>query len=156
MGIARSESDGRGGVFRKAVPKGGKRKGLIFTGWKIGKDSDQRFMKKVTQKLRKFAQARNWDQFHSPKSLACSISIESAELLELFQWSQGQGWGELKKGRLKIRTEEELADILLYLLRFADMAGIDLLRAAHRKIRKNALKYPIKKSYGTDKKYTEL
>lgn len=113
-------------------------------------------MKKVIQKLRKFAQARNWDQFHSPKSLACSISIESAELLELFQWSQGQGWAELKKKKLKKRAEEELADIYLYLLRFADMAGIDLERAAEKKMVKNGRKYPVAKSFGTDKKYTEL
>jgi len=113
-------------------------------------------MKKITSKLRKFAKSRKWDQFHSPKNLACSICVESSELLELFQWSQGNKWSDLKDKKLRKKVEEELADILLYLLRFADKGGFDLEKAANFKLELNAKKYPVSKSRGTDKKYTDL
>ncbi|HYR88790.1 MAG TPA: nucleotide pyrophosphohydrolase, partial [Terriglobia bacterium] len=93
--------------------------------------------------LRSFAAERDWDQFHTPKNLATSISVEAAELLELFQWSRGQkGWDEVADPSIRAKIEEELADILLYLIRFADKAGIDLEAIAERKIASNAIKYP--------------
>jgi dCTP diphosphatase len=113
-------------------------------------------MKQVVLKLRKFAKQRKWDKFHSPKNLACSISVESAELLELFQWSKGNKWTDLKDKKFRRKVEEELADILLYLLRFADKGRFDLFKAATQKLQLNASKYPVSKSRGTDKKYTEL
>ena len=113
-------------------------------------------MKQVILKLRKFAKLRKWDKFHNPKNLACSISVESAELLELYQWSRGNKWADLKNKKLRKKTEEELADIFLYLVRFADKGGFDLLEAAKQKLDLNASKYPISKSRGSDKKYTEL
>lgn len=113
-------------------------------------------MKKITHKLRKFAKSRKWDQFHSPKNLACALCVECSELLELFQWSQGNKWSDLKDKKLRKKVEEELADILLYLLRFADKGGFNLNKAANFKIELNAKKYPVSKSCGTDKKYTDL
>ena len=106
--------------------------------------------------LRSFAAERDWDQFHTPKNLATSISVEAAELLELFQWSRGQkGWDEVKDPSIRARVEDELADILLYLIRFADKAGIDLEAIAERKIALNAEKYPAEKFRGSDRKYDE-
>jgi len=106
--------------------------------------------------LRSFAAERDWDQFHTPKNLATSISVEAAELLELFQWSRGQkGWDEVADPSIRAKIEEELADILLYLIRFADKAGIDLEAIAERKIASNAKKYPPERFRGSDRKYDE-
>lgn len=113
-------------------------------------------METLTEKIRKFVKERDWEQFHSPKNIAISISLESAELLEIFQWSRGLSWSEFKNDRLKSRAEEELSDVLIYLIRFADLAGIDLEKSAIEKIEKNKKKYPIEKFKGSDKKYDDL
>jgi len=106
--------------------------------------------------LRSFAAERDWDQFHTPKNLATSISVEAAELLEIFQWSRGQkGWDEVTDVSIRAKIEDELSDILLYIIRFADKANIDLEAAAERKIASNALKYPAEKFRGSDRKYDE-
>ena len=72
----------------------------------------------LTNKIRHFAKEREWDQFHSPRNIASSISVESAELLEIFQWSKGQSWKEFNDKSLRDKTEDELADIFIYLVRF--------------------------------------
>ena len=111
---------------------------------------------KLAITLRAFAAERDWDQFHTPKNLATSISVEAAELLELFQWSRGQkGWEEVTDPSIRVRVEDELADILLYLIRFADKAEIDLGAIAERKIALNAEKYPPERFRGSDRKYDE-
>jgi dCTP diphosphatase len=111
---------------------------------------------KLALTLRSFAAERDWDQFHTPKNLATSISVEAAELLELFQWSRGQkGWDEVTDPSIRARIEDELADILLYVVRFADKAEIDLAAIAERKIASNAKKYPPEKFRGSDRKYDE-
>jgi len=111
---------------------------------------------KLALTLRSFAAERDWDQFHTPKNLAISISIEAAELLELFQWSRGEtGWDAINDPALRSRVEEELADILLYVIRFADKANIDLEAIATRKIALNAAKYPPERFRGSDRKYDE-
>ena len=89
--------------------------------------------------LRRFADERDWNQYHSPKNLAISVSLEAAELLEHFQWS-----GEAAPGA-KQEIAHEMADVLLYLVRLADRLDIDLLEAAARKMELNAIKYPIPK-----------
>ncbi|MES2073401.1 MAG: nucleotide pyrophosphohydrolase [Pseudomonadota bacterium] len=109
----------------------------------------------LCKELQAFAAERDWEQFHTPRNLASSIAVEAAELLELFQWSRGQQWKELEDETLKGRTAEELADILLYLLRFADLAGIDLEQAARQKMQANAHKYPAAQFHGSDRKYNE-
>lgn len=97
----------------------------------------------LQQQLREFAAARDWQPFHSPKNLAMAMMVEAAELLELFQWLTPQQSRELTQtAQGQLRVEEEMADVLLYLLQLADHTGIDLQAAVHAKIAKNAIKYP--------------
>lgn len=101
-------------------------------------DSD---LKLLTQALRDFAQARDWEQFHSPKNLAAALSVEAAELLEHFQWlTEAQSRSLPADKRAEIGTE--IADVLLYLLQLADKLGIDVVEAARSKMLVNAKKYP--------------
>src|SRR5258708_28346894 len=107
----------------------------------------------LRDKLRQFARARDWDQFHSPKNLAMALSVEAAELLEHFQWmSEAESAALALEKRAKIR--EELADVLLYLIRLADKLDVDLAAAAADKMSVNAAKYPVHKARGNNKKYT--
>ncbi len=95
----------------------------------------------LTQALRDFAQARDWEQFHSPKNLASALSVEAAELLEHFQWlTEAQSRSLPPDKRAEIGTE--IADVFLYLLQLADKLGIDVVEAAKSKMVLNALKYP--------------
>ena len=109
---------------------------------------------KIQEELRKFANDRNWEQFHTLKNLAISISIESSELLEIFQWENDKN-DSLKKKKLKM-INDEFADVMLYLLRFADIANLDIEKICFEKIAKNKKKYPVMLSRGTSKKYTEF
>ncbi|TBR25476.1 nucleotide pyrophosphohydrolase [bacterium] len=102
-----------------------------------------------------FARERDWDQFHTPKNLAMALSVEASELAEIFQWLTPAQSRKLK-GRAKEHFEEELADVFLYLLRLSGRYGVDLVDAGYAKMKKNALKYPVGKSKGLAKKYTEL
>ena len=101
----------------------------------------------VKREVIKFTEERNWDQFHTPENLAKSISIEAAELLECFQWSPDYD---------KDAATEELADIVNYCILMADKMGINTEDAVMDKIVKNREKYPVEKSFGSSKKYTEL
>ncbi|MBH43206.1 MAG: nucleotide pyrophosphohydrolase [Rickettsiales bacterium] len=112
-------------------------------------------IKKLKSSLRRFAKDRDWNQFHTLKNIACSISIESSELLELFQWREIKGI-DLKDPNLKVKISDEVADIFLYLIRFSDIAEINLEEVCLNKIKKNQKKYPISLSKGNSKKYTEL
>ena len=105
--------------------------------------------------LRQFAADRDWDKFRSPKNLAIALSVEAAELLEHFQWLSDTESADLPAST-RIRVREELADVLLYLVRLADKLNVDLANAATDKIQLNAAKYPVEKARGTSKKYTEL
>ena len=112
-------------------------------------------MRALAGELRQFAAARDWEQFHTPKNLAMALSVESAELLEKFQWLTAEQSVQLDT-RAKRAVGEEMADVLLYLTRLADVLQIDLVDAARRKLRANARKYPIAKSRGNARKYSEL
>ena len=105
--------------------------------------------------LRQFAAERDWAQFHSPKNLAVSLSIEAAEVLEHFQWMTEEQSRQLNEAQ---RTEvaHEIADVLIYLLQLSDKLGIDPLEAAREKLVLNAEKYPVDKARGNSRKYTEL
>jgi dCTP diphosphatase len=103
--------------------------------------------------LQRFASDRDWDQFHSPKNLAMALSVEAAELLEHFQWTSDAA--TLAPDR-HAKVREEIADVLLYLVRLADKLNIELLAAATEKLQINAAKYPVDKARGSSKKYTEL
>ena len=105
--------------------------------------------------LRKFAAERDWDQFHSPKNLAMALSAEAGELLEVFQWLTEAQSRSLAPDA-KAAAGEEIADVLLYLIRLGDQLGIDPVAAARRKLVENAKKYPADKARGSNKKYTEL
>uniref|UniRef100_A0A7C9CV16 dCTP pyrophosphatase 1 n=1 Tax=Opuntia streptacantha TaxID=393608 RepID=A0A7C9CV16_OPUST len=102
-------------------------------------------IKDISRKLEEFAQARDWEKYHSPRNLLLAMVGEVGELSEIFQW-KGEvarglpNWNESDKEHLA----EELSDVLLYLIRLADICGIDLGEAALKKIIKNAIKYPIK------------
>jgi len=109
----------------------------------------------ITQRLREFAKARDWDQFHSPKNLTMALSVEVAEIVEHFQWLTEEQSNNLAHETVA-EVATELADTLLYLVRLADKLDIDLLEAAHRKIEINEQKYPIEKSRGHARKYTDL
>lgn len=107
----------------------------------------------LAQRLREFAQERDWEQFHSPKNLVMALSVEASELLEHFQWLNEEQSCQLKPADLAAVTEE-IADVQLYLIRLADILGVDILEAANRKIDRNAEKYPADKVRGSSKKYT--
>jgi len=109
----------------------------------------------LKRRLREFAEARDWEQFHSPKNLSMALSAEVAEILEHFQWLTEEQSKNLPKDKLA-EVETELADTLIYLVRLADKLDIDLLKAAESKIEVNEQKYPVDKAKGNAKKYTEL
>ena len=103
-------------------------------------------------KVLKFRDDRNWKQFHNPKDLAISISLEAAELLEVFQWSAEDVVCEDKLDKIK----EELADVVNYCILMADACGLNLDEIVQEKIKKNDKKYPVEKAFGSKEKYTEL
>ena len=103
----------------------------------------------------RFRDERDWKKFHNPKDLAISISIEANELLQHFQWVNGDDVWRVARSRRE-EIAEEMADILIYLLYLADVMGIDVERAFLRKVEKNAERYPVEKAKGVAKKYTEL
>lgn len=103
-------------------------------------------------KILKFRDDRDWKQFHNPKDLAISISLEAAELLEVFQWSAEDVTCSDKIDKIK----EELADVANYCVLMADACGLDLDEIVREKIKRNEEKYPIEKSKGSKRKYTNL
>lgn len=109
----------------------------------------------LREKLRSFAEERDWDQFHVPKNLAIALSVEASELLEHFQWLSEEDSKHLASAQLE-NVRHEMADVLLYLVRLADKLDVDLLEAALHKMELNAKKYPADKARGSSKKYTEL
>ncbi len=104
-------------------------------------------MKDVKEAVIKFTKDRDWDQFHSPANLAKSIAIESGELLECFQWNDNYNKDDVCK---------ELADVVNYSILLADKLGVNLEDIVMAKLEENSKKYPVDKSKGNSKKYTEL
>ena len=104
------------------------------------------------QKILQFRDDRDWKQFHNPKDLAISISLEAAELLEIFQWSGADLDGREKMDRIR----EELADVVNYCVLMADACGLDLDEIVQEKIRKNSEKYPVELAKGSKEKYDRL
>ena len=109
----------------------------------------------LAARLRDFSSEREWEPFHSPKNLACALSVEAAELLEHFQWLTEDESRHLSSDKQEA-VALEAADVLLYLIQLADQLGIDLLEAAERKLQINRQKYPVEAARGTSRKYTEL
>jgi NTP pyrophosphatase (non-canonical NTP hydrolase) len=107
--------------------------------------------------VRKFCEERDWDQYHGPKDLAIGIVTEAAELLDHFRFKTDvEARKYLANPKKRLEVEDEVADTLFMLLRFAQMYDIDLTKALKRKIALNHKKYPIHKSKGSNKKYTDL
>ena len=111
-------------------------------------------IKSVQKTLQEFAQVRDWEQFHSPKNIATALAVEAAELLEPFQWLKEEDSRRLKeKPDDYAQVVEETADVMIYLLRLADLLDIDLEQAVADKIRKNGEKYPVALAFGNAVKY---
>lgn len=112
---------------------------------------------KINNEIEKFVKERDWNQFHSVKNLSMALSVESSELLEIFQWMTEEQSEKAKDDPvLKGKIEDELADIFVYLLRIVTKTNVNLEEAVLNKIKKNALKYPVEKAKGNSKKYDEL
>ena len=105
--------------------------------------------------IRDFAKARDWEQFHTPKNLIMALSVETAELMEHFQWLTPEQSLQLD-AKSRSEVAQEIADVLIYLTRLADVLEIDPLQAAFDKIQINAQKYPVEKSRGHNTKYNKL
>ena len=108
-------------------------------------------------KVKKFCEDRDWDQFHGAKDLAIGTITEAAELLEHFRFKNDEEIKEMFKNKKKREEiEDELADVLFFVVRFAQRYDIDLGKAAKRKLAKSGKKYPVSKAKGSNKKYTDL
>lgn len=114
----------------------------------------QKTVDDLKQELRKFAEERDWDQFHSPKNLVMALVGEAGELCAEFQWRSEQQSRGLAKSELE-SVRQEVGDVLIYLVRLADQLDIDLLECGFDKLAINEEKYPAKKVRGSAKKYTE-
>ncbi len=108
----------------------------------------------LVRQIRHFVDERDWDQFHSPKNLAMALVVEASELVEIFQWLTEEQSLNLDPDQ-KLRVEEEVADVMNYLIRICDRLDIDLLEATDRKIQVNTEKYPVEKVRGSALKYSE-
>jgi len=108
-------------------------------------------------KVLAFAQEREWEQFHAPKNLSMALAAEAAELMEHFLWTASDAsLARAQDPKRAHRIREELADVLIYTLEFANMTGIDLTAAVVEKMAQNARKYPVEKARGRADKYDEL
>jgi NTP pyrophosphatase (non-canonical NTP hydrolase) len=120
------------------------------------KDNTKSEIEELTDLLIKFRDARNWDQFHSPKNLSMGLAAEAAELLEIFQWlteEQARCIVNDQEGMALVR--EEIADVFIYLVRLADKLGVDIEKAVEEKIKVNERKYPVELAKGNATKYNK-
>ena len=112
---------------------------------------------KIQNAQREMVAEREWDQFHTPKNLAIAASVEASELLEIFQWMTTEESSQVDQDPKKFEAvQDELADVLFYLFRLADVLKIDVEQALLCKMEKSKTKYPVEKSRGHAKKYNEL
>ena len=112
---------------------------------------------RLAEGLQHFAAARNWAQFHSPKNLAMALAGETGELIEIFQWmTEEQSISAAQQPETAQAIRHELADVMMYLVRLADVLGVDLDEAVQNKLRLNEQKYPVDKARNTSKKYDQL
>lgn len=109
-------------------------------------------IKKIQKELAVFAEERDWVGYHTPKNLVSALSVETAELLEIFQWKRDGGLDEMSDAEMRM-VGEEMADVAIYLLRLADVGGVDIEKEVLNKIVKNKEKYSVEDSKGEFKKY---
>lgn len=111
----------------------------------------------LKQRVLAFARERDWEQFHAPKNLSMALAAEAAELMEHFLWATSEASRDVVKDEAKRgKIAEELADIVIYSLEFANVSGLDVAAAIEAKMAANAKKYPVDKARGRAEKYTEL
>lgn len=108
----------------------------------------------LKQKIRKFVEARDWDQYHTPKNLSMALIAECGELVEHFQWLTEAESADIPAEHLE-EISHEIADVFIYLLRLSDKLGIDMVEAVNLKMLLNEAKYPADQVRGSSKKYTE-
>ena len=111
-------------------------------------------IEELTGKIRAFVDEREWSQFHSPKNLSMALAVEASELMEIFQWLTEEQSHQLDP-KMKQRVEEEMGDVMNYLIRLADQLDIDLIKAVENKLIINQQKYPADLVRGQSKKYSE-
>ncbi|MEA5446870.1 nucleotide pyrophosphohydrolase [Gammaproteobacteria bacterium AB-CW1] len=116
---------------------------------------DANFMPEIRERLASFVHERDWSQFHTPKNLVMALSGEVGELSEHFQWLSNEDSDALDLNAAN-QVRREVADVQIYLLLLADRLGIDLASAVTEKIDENELKYPVERSRGRSKKYTDI
>lgn len=111
----------------------------------------------LRERVLAFAREREWEQFHSPKNLSMALAAEAGELMEHFLWAESRdSAAPLADPKKRQKIEDELADVVIYALEFANIGGIDLAKAIEAKLAQNAAKYPVEKARGNSAKYTEL
>lgn len=120
--------------------------------WMAGGDSETT-LADIRTAVTAFVRERDWERFHSPKNLSMALAAEAAELMEHFLWDTPEASHDRANHE---EVADELADILIYAIEFANITDTDLSRAIERKMRKNALKYPVEKAKGKALKYTDL
>ena len=134
-------------------------KGNDVSGMMMSKEmtNDARTINDAMELVKEFCEERDWDQFHNPKDLAIGMATESAELLELFRFRTNEQCMEIMSDPSRSEDiKDELADVFYFVLRFAQMNGIDLYEALFQKIDKNRKRYPIDKSKSSNRKYDEF
>jgi dCTP diphosphatase len=104
-------------------------------------------VKRLLEQVRKFRRERDWDRFHSPKNLAMALMVEAGELVEHFQWLTEEQSSSLPPDKLA-EVRDEIGDVLIYLVNICDKLGVDPVAAAHDKLEKNRIKYPIARGDG--------
>jgi len=110
---------------------------------------DRTTVRELKALVARFVRARNWEQFHTPKNLSMGMAVEAAELMELFQWHDAEGSVALMtRPRARRAAAEELADVLIYCLAFANRTGLDVADAVRAKLTRNRRKYPVRKFRG--------
>lgn len=118
---------------------------------------DQTTVSQLRERVMEFARERDWVQFHSPKNLSMALAAEAGELMEHFLWSESAASAAVVADPAKRqKIADELADIVIYALEFANVSGLDVAAAIEAKLVQNAAKYPVEKARGNAKKYTEL
>lgn len=112
-------------------------------------------IERLTRTIAEFCDARDWDQFHSPKNLSMALSVEASELVEVFQWMTEQQSRSLSDSQ-HTQAQDEIADVFYYLLRIADKLDVNLVEALEAKLVKNDARYPVHKVKGSSAKYSDF
>ncbi len=114
-------------------------------------------VREIREKLAAFVAEREWEQFHAPKNLSMALAAEAAELMEHFLWEDADtSRASIQDPVRRAKIEEELADVVIYALEFANICDLDVAACVEKKLQRNAERYPVDKAKGNSRKYTEL